>query len=595
MHICKRFCSFTNILVVILLSFFFSTYLTSTTHAATMTKDKTFNISGYSNPVVQGATLTKQYYVYTNWDRGSSFTVTRCNRPNGDNCKTSPSFNSGKPSSMYHVWGSNYVQATLKQAKGMVCIDLSTMNKTSDSNCGSILSSSGLSKPGDDDTQRQGWTQYGKIFLRGYGIYSGSCYIWLFTSRNGNPAKSWNIPVGGEVEDVMVDSDTGIVWVAMYQSARTVTYYKVDQSVFSQWIQPGAGGGGGGNYTDPTSDPNKFYDDSNIEVRDETLTTEIPTSSYDGSVDTNFFGPIQDDEQGCGVYMVLNTIIEFLTYGVVIAATIGIAISGLVYLNAKGDLQKTTKAKRRIYEIVIGLAAYAVLYSALEFLLPGGNFNPSNACAEASESSNAVSGWQSNSDTIPVDKPPAQSNLPSDDGATSDNSTGNAAQKLLSAAEKYSGLIIQNKLKYCNKRPYYTWKNVLDKECLNCTDYVTIAAREAGLIKSKSGGIWAGSGKLHGESNLDKSKVKVQQNINKTIASLYKSKKLVPGDIVGAGTGEVDHMMIFKEYKDGKYYFYSVNSKCNGTSTKNTVFKKSCISQKTYSGTWKVGVIIHPL
>ena len=52
-------------------------------------------------------------------------------------------------------------------------------------------------------------------------------------------------------------------------------------------------------------------------------------STYDNSVSTTFFGDIQDDGEGCGVYMILNLILDILTYGIGIAAIIGISISDL--------------------------------------------------------------------------------------------------------------------------------------------------------------------------------------------------------------------------------------------------------------------------
>ncbi|MBP5648250.1 hypothetical protein J6X04_03135, partial [Candidatus Saccharibacteria bacterium] len=91
----------------------------------------------------------------------------------------------------------------------------------------------------------------------------------------------------------------------------------------------------------------------------------FPAFATDGTIETTFWGNIQDDGNGCGVYMILNLILDILTYGVGIAAIIGISISGITYLTAKGNEQQTIKAKRRIYEIVIGLVAYAALYAAL--------------------------------------------------------------------------------------------------------------------------------------------------------------------------------------------------------------------------------------
>ena len=553
-----------------------------------------------------GGALTQNYFVFpdTSGSHGLPGAIKVVDR---NTCQLTDTVYINKEvylSGLYNKWGTNYITLIGSgQQKGCYKLNGSKLQKSS--GCptppGRSLT---YQKTGQGNT-----TVFNNHVFKVAGYNGGIIGVW---NNSGTRLATYRVPesvLSYEPENISIDGETGEAYINYAKSVngkRHSLWYKLDSSVLSAYTgkngrsnptrcENSTATAGGGYYTDPTSNPDDYYDEDKTEVRDETRKPNSAVSAYDKSIDTNFFGDIQDDGKGCGTYMVMNTIIDILSTGIVIAAVIGVTISGLTYVNAKDDVQKTTKAKRRIYEIVIGLVAYAVLYATLEFLLPGGNLNPNNACSEAPESSNAVSGWQPNSKTTPIDTPTAQSNLPSDNGATSNNSTSTAAQKLLSAAEKYSNLIVQNKLKYCNKKPYYTWKNVLSKKCLNCTDYVTIAAREAGLIKSGSGGIWAGSGKLHGESKLNKSKVKVQQNINKTIASLYKNKKLVPGDIVGAGTGEVNHMMIFKEYKNGKYYFYSVNSKCNGKSTKTTVFKKSCISQRTYSGTWKVGVIIHPL
>ncbi len=375
-----------RVISIAIFSFVLPFFLTASTYAGTTTKDKTFSVSGYS----QGATLTPKYYVFTEWS-GSSFKVTRCDRPNGNNCKSSSSF-SGKPSSMYYEWGSNYAQAILRRAKSMVCINLTTMSEES-GKCGSILDSAGLNKKnggGDVDGKRQGWTKYGKYYYRGYGTNKSGeqNYIWVFSSPNGDPDEEWKIPfTGGEIEDVMVDGNTGQMWFTWYGSSGTVTYYKVDKSVFAKYIQPSAGGGG----TVPSVDVEP-YDDSNLAIRDETAKPETPESTYDGSVDTNFFGAIQDDEKGCGTFMVLNFIIDILTFGIVLAAVIGIAISGTTYLRSKDDEQQITKAKRRIYEIVIGLAVYAVVYATINFLLPGGKFESFSECSPASNTSSAVQG-----------------------------------------------------------------------------------------------------------------------------------------------------------------------------------------------------------
>lgn len=125
-----------------------------------------------------------------------------------------------------------------------------------------------------------------------------------------------------------------------------------------------------------------FIDHSTFALESSSLSTQIAKTDpdYDGSVDTTFFNNVQDDGQGCGVYTILKLFIDILTYGIAIAASIGLIVSGITYLTAKGNEGQVVKAKKRIKGIVIGLATYLALWSLLNFLLPGGNFNPSNTC-----------------------------------------------------------------------------------------------------------------------------------------------------------------------------------------------------------------------
>ena len=78
---------------------------------------------------------------------------------------------------------------------------------------------------------------------------------------------------------------------------------------------------------------------------------------------------------GEGVKAVIKLVINIFTVVIGIVGAIGISIAGIQYLTAGGNEEQTRKAKRRIFEIVIGFAAYAVIYLALSFLLP--NFGAS--------------------------------------------------------------------------------------------------------------------------------------------------------------------------------------------------------------------------
>ena len=67
---------------------------------------------------------------------------------------------------------------------------------------------------------------------------------------------------------------------------------------------------------------------------------------------------------------IIRFVVNILSIGVGIIAVIGITIAGIQYTTAGGNEEQTRKSKRRILEIVIGLAAYALLYAVLQFVLP---------------------------------------------------------------------------------------------------------------------------------------------------------------------------------------------------------------------------------
>ncbi len=67
----------------------------------------------------------------------------------------------------------------------------------------------------------------------------------------------------------------------------------------------------------------------------------------------------------------LSLIVNILLYGLGAAATLGVVIAGIMYLTARDNPQQVAKAKTRLIEISIGLAAWAMLFALLQFLLPG--------------------------------------------------------------------------------------------------------------------------------------------------------------------------------------------------------------------------------
>ena len=105
------------------------------------------------------------------------------------------------------------------------------------------------------------------------------------------------------------------------------------------------------------------------------------SGSSSRTVETTFFGEVTDDGKGCGVYTVLNLILDIMSIGVGILGVVGVCIVGIQYLTASGNEEQTRKSRRRFFEIIIGLVIYALLYVLLQWLTPGGSLNTGSRCS----------------------------------------------------------------------------------------------------------------------------------------------------------------------------------------------------------------------
>lgn len=91
---------------------------------------------------------------------------------------------------------------------------------------------------------------------------------------------------------------------------------------------------------------------------------------------TTILGKGEGSNTGCecgngeAIRSILDLVVNIMTIGVGILGVVGISITGVQYLTAGGSEEKATKAKRRMFEIIIGLAAYAVVFAILKWLLP---------------------------------------------------------------------------------------------------------------------------------------------------------------------------------------------------------------------------------
>lgn len=80
----------------------------------------------------------------------------------------------------------------------------------------------------------------------------------------------------------------------------------------------------------------------------------------------------ENDTDGEGIKCILRIVVNILSVGVGVLAVLGIVITGIQYLTSSGNEEQMRKAKRRLFEIVIGLVVYVLIYAALNWLLPGG-------------------------------------------------------------------------------------------------------------------------------------------------------------------------------------------------------------------------------
>ena len=83
-----------------------------------------------------------------------------------------------------------------------------------------------------------------------------------------------------------------------------------------------------------------------------------------------------DDSGQGGIFDLLFWAINILTAGVGVLAVGGIVYASVKYASSGGDTEKTKKAKAMIRDIVMGLIAYALMYTFINFLIPGGLFKP---------------------------------------------------------------------------------------------------------------------------------------------------------------------------------------------------------------------------
>jgi len=76
-----------------------------------------------------------------------------------------------------------------------------------------------------------------------------------------------------------------------------------------------------------------------------------------------------------GAWGILLLAINVLSAGVGVIAVGGVVYASVLYTSAGGNPEQVKKAMGMITNVVIGVVAYAIMFSLLNFLIPGGLFN----------------------------------------------------------------------------------------------------------------------------------------------------------------------------------------------------------------------------
>ncbi len=68
----------------------------------------------------------------------------------------------------------------------------------------------------------------------------------------------------------------------------------------------------------------------------------------------------------------LLLVLKIFVYGLGAAAIIGVTIAGIQYMTARDNQAQVAAAKKRLFDVTIGIAAWAVMWAVMNWLIPGG-------------------------------------------------------------------------------------------------------------------------------------------------------------------------------------------------------------------------------
>lgn len=120
-------------------------------------------------------------------------------------------------------------------------------------------------------------------------------------------------------------------------------------------------GGGGGGLADPSA-----YSTGGTGKCGKADTAIITCNASDDTKDGNL--------KNNAIWQVLIIALNVMMAGVGILAVAGIVYGSVLYAAAGDNASQVTKAKGIIMNVVLGLVAFGLMYTLLNFLIPGGVF-----------------------------------------------------------------------------------------------------------------------------------------------------------------------------------------------------------------------------
>jgi hypothetical protein len=102
------------------------------------------------------------------------------------------------------------------------------------------------------------------------------------------------------------------------------------------------------------------------------------TGNTCGGVETSIISCDEDNKgnnvEDNAIWGLLLLVLNILTAGIGLVAVGGIVYGAILYTTAQDNSAQVTKAKETIFNVVLGLVMFALMYAFLQFLIPGGIF-----------------------------------------------------------------------------------------------------------------------------------------------------------------------------------------------------------------------------